>query len=124
MTDKCKKILRMIEPHSDFDVTDYYGVSIIKIKATNKYRLKLMHDYNSNSILSKGQIELSSFDKAMTFYKILDDGALNKCGIVNADDIDLDEPEPDDTKCEECQTTLDDGRCPNEKCSKHEDKEW
>ncbi len=102
MNDKCKKILKMIEPHSDFDVTDYYGVSIIKIKATNKYRLKLIHDYNSNSILSKGQIELSSFDKAMQFYKILDDGALNKCGIVNADDIDLDDTEEENPLCEKC----------------------
>ncbi len=60
----------------------------------------------------------------MQFFEILDDGALNKCGIVNADDLDLDEVEPITPQCKVCETDLDEGRCSNEECSEHRDEEW
>ena len=88
------KLVDKFIPHPDFDVTDYYGVSIIKTKGTNRYRVKLIHDYKHNAIMSKNQLEFSSLKTALKAYAILDKHARDKGEINNIDNI-FDE-EPDD----------------------------
>lgn len=81
-----KQILELIKPHKDYKVQDYYGVSMIRHKSTGRYVLKLQHDYKNYSILSEGQLEISSLEKALEVYRIL---ILNAkvLNSVNLDDL-------------------------------------
>ena len=93
-----KKWIKLIDkfiPHRDYDVADYYGVSMIKTKKSNKYRLKLIYDYGSNAVMSVNQIEVTSLKMALSFYEILDSFAKNKGEVENIDNIfdDIEEDE-------------------------------
>jgi hypothetical protein len=90
------KIIENFKPHKDYDVTDYYGVSMIKTKRDNKYRLKLIHDYTSNAVLSVSQIELNSLNEAWEFYRILDKFAKNKGDVDRLSISMLDDIEDED----------------------------
>lgn len=82
-----KKLVSQFEPYKGYEPEDYYGVSIIKTKSDNKYRIKLMYDYLSNSMLSKNSIDVSSLETALKYYTILDTMSKNKGVVHNADNL-------------------------------------
>lgn len=71
-------------PYGEFEQADYYGVSMIKAKRDNKYRIKLIYDYNRNALMSKNQLEFNDINEAMKVYEILDHYAVNKGEIVQS----------------------------------------
>lgn len=84
---KWQRILDRFIPYSGFDVSDYYGVSMIKTKRDNKYRVKLIYDYESNAKMSKNQLEITSLSDALEIYRILEINAQNKGEVKNIDDL-------------------------------------
>lgn len=90
-----EKLVGVFEPYGSFDKKDYYGVSMIKTKSDNKYRIKLMYDYSSNSMMSKNSIDVSNLDTALKYYSILDKFAKNKGLVQSADNLldDIDDTE-------------------------------
>lgn len=93
------KLLTKFKPYSTFDVKDYYGVSLIKLKHNGAYSIKLIHDYTSRSLTSTAYV-VEDFTKAMKIISILEwfakDDHLRP--EVDEDDIDLDELDKSDNK--------------------------
>ena len=86
-------LIKRFKPYSGFELEDYYGVSMIKTKGENKYRIKLIYDYTNNSKMSVNQIEVAELDRAMKVYEILDKHSVDKGSINRIDDLFLDNTE-------------------------------
>jgi len=84
-----KQILDKITPHKDYLVEDYYGVSLIKMKRTGYYNIKLIYGYDKYSKMSS-ELEIKEIKKALIIYELLDEFSVDKRDKVNTDDIDLD----------------------------------
>ena len=85
------KLLEKIKPHSDYEVTEYYGVSLLKTKRGGQYSIKLIHNYETNSQMSQAYF-VDDFQRAIKIITILewfaqDDGLRPE---VDDEELDLD----------------------------------
>ena len=69
--DLWEKLLTNFIPHSDYDVKEYYGVSLIKKKKGGMYSIKLIHDYDSNGKFSSA-FEMESMKRTLSMIAILE----------------------------------------------------
>jgi len=95
-----RKLLKRITPADGYDVEDYYGVALLRLKKNGDYQIKLIHDYGKRSIMSSSIVEKDQ-DKALKMYEILDWFAKDEhLRVDDVDDIDLDEEDSEDENIE------------------------
>ena len=85
------KLLNQFKPHKDYEVSNYYGVSLLKKKKGGVYSIKLVHDYISRGVFSSAY-EVHDFQQAIKIIEILEWFAKDEDlrPTVHDEEIDLD----------------------------------
>ncbi len=69
-----QKALKLFIPAKGYELHQYYGVSLIKLKKNNKFSIKLMHGWSEsgkNSVMSK-EVIVDKFEDAIQLYTLLE----------------------------------------------------
>jgi len=77
---KLKILLSKFKKIDDYEIEDYYGVSVIST-IDNKFRIKLQYNYikaEGNATLSKSYIEIDSFEETVEFFRVLHKFSVDK----------------------------------------------
>jgi hypothetical protein len=77
-----KKILNQFKPHKDYELEDYYGTSIMRLKRDGQWSIKLLHDYVSGNSKTSSGIKVKTFDDAVEICKILNEYAVDKTDVI------------------------------------------
>ena len=80
--------MKKFQPYDEYEVGDYYGVSLTKLKKNGYYSIVLVYDYDRRALKSNSLI-VPTADKALRIYEILDMYAKDKKDQFGIDDIDL-----------------------------------
>jgi hypothetical protein len=75
------------KPYGEFKVSEYYGVSLMKIKKNGHYSIKLVYDYKDRALVSANALDTDSLDKAVEIYKLLDSKSKDKTDKFSLDEI-------------------------------------
>ena len=95
------KLMEKFTPYNDYEVADYFGVSLTRIKKNGYYSIVLIYDYDKRALKSNSLV-IPDVEKALRVYGILDKYAVNKKDQFDIDDIDLFGGDaPKDTKVED-----------------------
>lgn len=81
-----KELMKFFKPYAGFEVEDYYGVSLLKIKKNGTYSIKLLYDYDKHALASN-PLSTDSLDKALQVYALLDSKAKNKDDKFHLDTV-------------------------------------
>ena len=92
-----KKLLNNFTPYNGFEVEDYYGVSLIKLKKGGLYSIRLIHDYTSRGLMSSSYV-VTDFQRALKILSILEWFAKDEMlrAVEDDEETDLDEEDSDD----------------------------
>ncbi len=90
-----KKALKLFIPAKGYELNQYYGVSLIKLKKNNKFSIKLMHGWSEsgkNSMMSEA-VTVANIEDAIQLYTLLEQ--FSQDGETKSANLDfLNESEP------------------------------
>lgn len=90
MNDKRKKqheaLLVKFDPPDGYNLRDYYGTMMMKIKKNNKFQIKLVYDYKRHSVTSSS-IVVNDIGKCLKLIELMEE--FSKDGTEQDSDIDL-----------------------------------
>lgn len=69
-----KEALKLFIPAKGYELHQYYGASLIKLKKNNKFSIKLMHGWSEsgkNSVMSK-EVIVDKFEDVIQLYTLLE----------------------------------------------------
>lgn len=79
-------LMTHLKPYGDYDVSDYYGVSLMKIKKNNKFSIRLIYDYKKHSLTSS-QLEIDDLETAINVYRVLESFTKDKSEKIMMNDV-------------------------------------
>lgn len=75
---KYRWFLDEVEPYNGFEVSDYYGIMVMKVKKNSSFDLRLQYDYGSSHPQNGTAFKVDSIEEVLEWIELMESFSVDK----------------------------------------------